>query len=131
MIIHIASSHLLFESKKQSYHFRKVKPDDKGGNRLTLSYNAREKPSSWERLRKDFFGLFPKESLTVSTLSEHLAVNFLPDLGFSAFLLRLFIDSVVLKFVYLKINLAFLWITVKSNFLRNFACTVLNDFVSK
>ena len=37
-----------------------------------------------------FFGLPPTESLTASTLSGHLAVNFLPDLGFSTFLIKLF-----------------------------------------
>ena len=78
----------------QSYHFRKVKPDDKGRNLLTLSHSARERSSSWERLRVDFFGLLPTESLTASTLSGHLAVNFQPDLEFSAFLLRLFTDLV-------------------------------------
>ena len=36
-----------------------------------------------------------------------------------------------LKSEYATINLAFLGIIIKLNFLRNFACTVLNDFVSK
>ena len=40
----------------------------------------------------DFIGLFPTESLTASTLLGHLVVNFLPDLGFYAFLLGLFTD---------------------------------------
>ena len=78
--------------KKQSYYFRKVKPDDKDGNWLTLSYRASERPSFWERLQREFFELLPTESLTASSLSQHLAVNFLPDLGFSAFLLRLFTE---------------------------------------
>ena len=42
-------------------------------------------------------GLFerlPTKSLTASTLYGHLAVNFLPDLGLSVFLLRLFTDPV-------------------------------------
>ena len=56
--------------------------------------DARERPSSGERLWGDFFGLLPTESLTASTLSGHLAVNFLPDQGFSAFLLRLFTGPV-------------------------------------
>ena len=59
-----------------------------------LSYSGRERPSFWERLRKNFFGLLPIEFLTATTLSGHLAVNFLPDLGFSAILLRLFTDQV-------------------------------------
>ena len=36
-----------------------------------------------------------------------------------------------LKCVHPTINLAFLVIIVRLNFLRNFACTVLNDFISK
>ena len=32
-----------------------------------------------------FFGLLPAEPLTAFILSEHLAINFLPDKGFSAF----------------------------------------------
>ena len=63
--------HLSF--KKQSYHFRKVKPDNKGRNWLTLSYGAQEWPSSWECLHRDIFRLLPTESLTASTLSRHLA----------------------------------------------------------
>ena len=74
-----------------------------------LCNDVRERSSSWKRLRRDFFELLPTESITTSKLSGHLAVNFLPDLGFSAFLLRLFTDSV-------------------AHFLWNFAGTVLNDF---
>jgi hypothetical protein len=36
-----------------------------------------------------FFGLLRTESLTAFTLSSDLAVGFLPELGVSAFLLRL------------------------------------------
>ena len=53
-------------------------------------FTARERPSCWGHFRRDFFGLRSTESLTTSTLSGHLAVNFQPDLGFSAFFLRLF-----------------------------------------
>ena len=60
-----------------------------------LCNNARERPSSWERLQKDFFGFLLTESITTCALSGQLAVNFWPDLRFSAFLLRLFIDSMV------------------------------------
>ena len=123
-ILHQVIFHLSF--KKQSYHFRKVQPDDKGRNWLILSYSACERPSSWERLRRDFFGLLPTESLIASTLLGHLAVNFLSDLGFSAFMLWLFTDI-----VYPTINLAFHGIVVKLNFQQNFACTVLDDFVFK
>ena len=70
--------------------------------------DARERPSSWERLRKDFFGLLPTESLTSSTLSGHLAVNFLPDQVAEAVYW-----SCGLKLVYPMINLAFLGIIVK------------------
>ena len=110
--------------KKQSYHSRKVELEDKGRNWLTLSYSARERPSSQEHLPRDFLGLLLTEFLTASTLSGHFVINFLPDMWFSAFFLRLFTDSVAG-------NLAFLGITVKLNVLWNFACTVLNDFVSK
>ena len=51
--------------------------------------STREKPNFWERLRREFFGILPTESLMASTLSGHLSVNFLPELRFSAFLLRL------------------------------------------
>ena len=66
-ILHQVIFHL--SVKMQSYHFRKVKPDDKSRNWLTLSYRAYERPSSWERLRRDFFGLLPTESLTASSFS--------------------------------------------------------------
>ena len=36
-----------------------------------------------------------------------------------------------LKFVYPAINLAFLGMILKLNSVRNFACTILDDFVSK
>ena len=42
----------------------------------------------------DFFRLLQTESPTASALSGHLTVNYLPDLGFSAFSLRLFINPV-------------------------------------
>ena len=61
---------------------------------------------------KDFFRLLLTEFLTASTLAGHLVVNFLPDLGFSAFLLRLFTDSVTWN-LYPTINLSFLGIIVK------------------
>ena len=50
-----------------------------------LCNNAGARPISWERLRRDFFGFLPTESLIPSTSSGHLAVIFLPALGFSAF----------------------------------------------
>ena len=115
--------------KNQSCHFRKVKPDDKGRNWLTLSYSARERRSSWEHLRRDFFGLLPTEFLTASTLSEHLAVSFQPDLGFLPFywgcLLTLWLEICVFNNKF-----GFSGVIIKLNLLQNFACTVLNDFVS-
>ena len=78
----------------QIYQFRKSIGDEKGGNWLTLSYSDREKPRSWERLQRDFFEHLPTEALSTSTLSGHPVVNFLPDHGFFAFLLRLFTDTV-------------------------------------
>ena len=59
-----------------------------------LCTDARETSSFYERLRGNFFGLLPTESITASTLSGHLTVNSLPDLRFSAFLLRLVPDPV-------------------------------------
>ena len=56
--------------KKQSYHTQKVKPDEKGRNWLILSYNARERPNSWECYREDFIRLLPTEYFTASTLSR-------------------------------------------------------------
>ena len=86
MIIPVLSSHLSCEQS----HFTKVKPDDKIRNWFTLSYCACGRLSSCERLRWDFLGLLPTESLTASTLLGHLSINFLPGLGFSAFFLRVF-----------------------------------------
>ena len=40
------------------------------------------------------FGLLPTESLTVFEFSGHLAIIFLPDMEYSDFLLRVFIDPV-------------------------------------
>ena len=57
-----------------------------------LCNNVRERSSSSERLWRDFFDLFTTESHAASTLSGHFAVNIMPDLGFFAFLLRLFTD---------------------------------------
>ena len=88
-------SSFIWVLKKQSYHFRKVKPDDKGRNWLTLSYCAGERTNSWGPLRRDFIGLLPTESLTASILSGYLVAIFLSDLGFSTFLLRYFTDPVV------------------------------------
>ena len=59
-----------------------------------LGNDVQERLGSWERLQRGFFRLLPTESLTTSILSGHLAINFLPDLRFSASSLRLFIDSV-------------------------------------
>ena len=97
MIIHITSSHIVIfhqSLKKQSYHFRKLKPDDKGRNRLTLPNCTRERQISSESFEREFFRLIPTESLTAFTLLGHFAVNFLSELGFSVFLLRLFTDPV-------------------------------------
>ena len=53
----------------------------------TIALQAHLKPTN-------FFGLLATESLTPFTLSGHLAVSFLPDLGVADFLLRLFTDPV-------------------------------------
>ena len=75
-----------------------------------LCNDARERPSSWEHLRKDIFGLLRIDSLTASTLSGHFADNILPDLGF-------FVEVVYwpcgLKSVYPTINLAFVGLIIK------------------
>ena len=112
--------------KKQLFHFRKIKPDTKCWNRLTPSYCARERLSFWERLRRDFFKLLLTETLTASTLSRLPAKS-----GIFCHLVDVVYWPCGLEFVYTTINLALLGIIVKLNFQQNFACTVLNDFVSK
>ena len=61
--------------------------------KILLKIPSHERPNSWEPLRRDFFGLLPTESLTEYTLSGNLEINFLKDLVFSAFLLRLFTEG--------------------------------------
>ena len=85
--------------KRRSYLFRKVKPD-KSRNWLAWYYSARERPSSSESLCKDFLEFLPTKSLTSSTLSGHLLVNFLPYLGFSASLLNLWFEVCVLNEIF-------------------------------
>ena len=75
--------------------------------------DLRKRLSSWERLRRDFFGHLLIESLTASKMSWHLAVNFMFDLGFSAFFVEVVFKPCRLKFVYPTINLAFLGIFIK------------------
>ena len=60
-ILHQVIFHLNF--KKQPYHFRKVKPDDRGRNWLTLSYGECERPSS---LGMSSEGLFQTPSDRIS-----------------------------------------------------------------
>ena len=84
----------------------KVTWDDKGSNQLSLTYSAHERPRSWERVQGG--DLFPTEALTASTLSWHLAVNSLPYLGFSAFLLRLFTDHVAWNLCTIQLIWSFL-----------------------
>ena len=82
--------------KKQSYYFRNVKPDVKGRNWLTLSYSARERPSSRELLRGGE-GLFRTPSNRISHrihIVRNLTINFVSDLGFSALWLKYFTDPV-------------------------------------
>ena len=64
-----------------------------------LCNDARERPSYWESLQRDFYGLLRTESFIASTLSGYLSVNFYWPCG--------------LKFVYPMINLAFLGIIAK------------------
>ena len=57
----VQGDHKIPSLKKQSYHFRNVKPDDKGRNWVTLSHSAHERPSSWEHFWGSFLGkLFVK-----------------------------------------------------------------------
>ena len=63
--------------------------------------------------RETFFGLLLTESLTASTLSRHLAVNFKPDLGFSSYLVKVVYWSCGFEFVYPTINLVYLGIIFK------------------
>ena len=94
---------------------------------MILCNDVRERPGSLERHRENFFGLLQTESLTTFTSSGHIAVNLRTDLGFYAFLLRLFIESVTWN----QCIQRWIWLLLKVNFQWNFACTVLNDFVSK
>ena len=110
-LLHQVIFHLKF--KKLSYHFRKVKPDDKARNWLTLSYCACQRPSSWERLWRDFFGLLPTESHIAFTLSGHLEIKLPAGSGIFCPFLEAVYWPCGLKFVYPIINLAFLWIINK------------------
>ena len=91
---------------------------------------ACQRPSFRDRLLRDFLGLLPTESLIASAFSGHPAVNFLSDLRFSAFLLRLFTDHWPsgLKFVYPTINLAFPGIIVQFKLLGKFGWHSLEWF---
>ena len=62
------------------------------GEDTSISFFAKIK--FLEMSSEGFFRLLPTESLTASTLSGHLAVNFLSDLGSSSFLLGLLTDPV-------------------------------------
>ena len=59
-------------------------------------------------------------NLSLHLHCQDIAVNFLPDLELSAFLLRFFYWPCGLKFGYLMINLAFLGIIVKVKLLGKF-----------
>ena len=113
-IIHIAFSHL--NLKKQSYLFRKGKPDDKGRNWLTLSYSACERQCSWEHLWRNFFRVLPTQSLTTSCQIW----DFLPPCWGCLLTLWLEICAPNDKFGFSGDNCL--------NFLQYFACTILNDF---
>ena len=89
-----------------------------------------ERPSSRPNLWIDFFGLFLTDSLTAFRLTRVFALSFLPELGISAFLQSLVTDPVA-RNLCLIINLVFQEMVVELNFRQNFACTTLNDFVSK
>ena len=67
-----------------------------------LCNDAHERQSSWEHLQRDFFWFLPIESLTVSTFSVHLAVNFQPDLRFSCWgcLLTLWLEICVPNYTF-------------------------------
>ena len=67
--------------------------------------DKRERPNFLERLRSDFFGLGPAESLTASTFSRDLALNFLSLVDFCSVLGGLYQCSCVLKLLYPAGNL--------------------------
>ena len=99
--------------KKQSSHFRKFKPDDKVRDWLTLSYSARERPSSWERFRMDFFRTsFDRISHRIHIV--RMSCSQLPTrYGILCLLVVVVYQLRGLKFVYPTINLAFLGIIIK------------------
>ena len=97
--------------KKQSYHFRKIKPDDKGINWLTLR-------STW---KTKFLGTSSEGCFR--TLSDRISHRFhivrtsCSQLPGKSGIIYFFVEVVYwlcgLKFVYSMINLAFLGIIVK------------------
>ena len=97
----------LYLKRKVNLHYY-----DKDRNWLTLSNSARERPSSWERLRKDFFGG------TSDGISHHIHIvgtscSQLPARsGIFCPLVEVVYWPSRLKFVYPTINLAFLGIIV-------------------
>ena len=97
MIIYIASSHLSSESKKTIISLPKGQTRWQGQKLLDFILQCTWKTKFLGTFSGEFFGLLPTESFTVSTLSGHIAVNFLQDLGSSAFLFRLFTEPVTLN----------------------------------
>ena len=98
--------------------------------RLTLSYCARKRPSSWERLRMDFQTPSDRISHCIHIDKTSCSQFFVPS-GIFCRLVVVVYWPCDLKFVYPMINLFFLGIILKLNFLWNYACIVLTDLISK
>ena len=85
MIIHIASSYISFEFKKQPC--QKGQTRWQGQKYFDFIQQCTWESKFWGTSLEGLLGLLLTESLTTPTLSGYPAVNFLPGLGFSAFLL--------------------------------------------
>ena len=87
--------------KKQLYHFRKVKLDDKDRNWLILSHSVRERQSSWDRIPHHIH-IFRTSCIQLPARS-----------GIFCLLVKVVYWPGNLKFVYPMITLSFLGIIVK------------------
>ena len=96
-----------------------------------LWMDERERPSSRERLWSNIFGLLPTESLTASTFSGDLAVNFLPLVDLCPFLVDCINVPVSLNFFTQPVIWNIWEKLLKLNILQYLAWTVFNDFVSR
>ena len=118
IILHQVIFHLSL--KIQSYHFRKVKPDDKGQKLIDFILQCRWKTKF---LGTSSEGLFRTPSERISHCI-HLVRTPCSQLPARSGIFCLFVEVVYrscgLKFVYRTINLFFYWILVKVKFPAKF-----------